>query len=97
MSFFIIVLIFAALCISFFTFMYIRQKRNGKIRRRKIEAIRYKYKKALTGNDTETAFSLGIQYYSEIGKGKITDVDRKRVEYAITAMKLEREKKAVSS
>jgi len=60
--------------------------RFRKIRRRRLEVMRHKYKKALNGNDPDAARTLGIEYYTAVCGGKITDVDRKRVEYAVSLM-----------
>ena len=83
----LVVLVISGLLLSYRYINY----RLGKIQRRKLEILRHKYKKALNGHDQNIALTLGIAYYTAIGRGKITDVDRKRVEYAVSLMVSEKD------
>ena len=69
--------------------LYARQRVTVMKRRKNIELLRLQYKRALNSNSSE-AYDLGMAYYTAAGNGNIRDVDRKKVEYAVNLMKMEK-------
>ena len=80
------VLLLLALSVALLALRLVRQQLK-RMKKKKMGAMRHQYKRALEGQDAQLATDLGIAYYTMLGKGTITDVDRKRVEYAVMTMK----------